>query len=205
MGWEEVRTVPGCDGTGDGGRVEGASPGAARPLAGARVLLVIAPERFRDEEYREPRAVIEEAGGHVTVAAARRGRARGMLGLEVDPDITLDRVRAEDYDAVVFVGGSGASVYWDDPTAHALARRAAELGRVVGAICIAPVTLARAGLLRGRRATCWPAEAKELEAAGARCTGNPVEEDGLLVTGSGPQAARAFGEVLVRAILERTQ
>lgn len=169
-------------------------------LAGKRVLMVIAPDRFRDEEYREPREVIEEAGGQVTVAAARLARARGTLGLEVDPDARLADVRADDYDAVVFVGGSGASVYWDDPTAHALARRAAELGRVVGAICIAPVTLARAGLLRGRRATCWPAETAKLEAAGARCTGNPVEEDGLIVTGSGPQAARAFGEALVRAL-----
>ncbi len=197
--------MPAFDGTGDGGQAEGGPPGTARPLAGARVLMVIAPERFRDEEYREPRAVVEEAGGRVTVAAARPGRARGMLGLEVEPDVILDRVRAEDFDAVVFVGGSGASVYWDDPTAHALARRAAELGRVVGAICIAPVTLARAGLLRGRRATCWPAETARLQAAGARCTGNQVEEDGLLVTGSGPTAARAFGEALVRAILRRKE
>lgn len=173
---------------------------AQRILEGRRVLLVIAPDRFRDEEYREPRAVIEEAGGRVAVASTRLGRARGMLGLEVEPDVTLDRVRAEDFDAVVFVGGSGASVYWDDPAAHALARRAADLGKVVAAICIAPVTLARAGLLRGRRATCWPAEASRLEAAGVRCTGNPVEEDGLIVTGSGPQAARLFGEALARAL-----
>ena len=172
-------------------------------LAGKRVIMVIAPDRFRDEEYREPRAVIEESGGRVTVASAGLVRARGMLGMEVDPDLTLDQARAEDFDAVVFVGGSGASRYWDDPVAHSLARDALARGKVVGAICIAPVTLARAGLLKGRRATCWPSERERLEAGGAVYTGNPVEVDGQIVTGSGPQAARAFGEALVRALAAR--
>lgn len=172
----------------------------AKRLAGKRVLMVIAPDRFRDEEYREPRAVIEEGGGQVTVASASPAVARGMLGLHVRPDATLDQVRASDYDAVVFVGGSGASRYWDDPAAHALARDALALGKVVGAICIAPVTLANAGLLKGRRATAWPAERGRLEAAGAVYTGNPVEEDGRIVTANGPQAARAFGEALARAL-----
>lgn len=168
--------------------------------AGKRVLMVIAPERFRDEEYQEPRAVIEAHGGEVTVASTTPAEARGMLGLVVKPDVTLDQVRARDYDAIVFVGGSGASRYWNDPAAHNLAREVAAEGKVVGAICIAPVTLANAGLLKGRRAAVWPAETGRLEAQGAHCTGQPVEEDGLIVTASGPQAAHAFGEAVVRAL-----
>lgn len=169
-------------------------------LAGKRVLMVIAPDRFRDEEYREPRAVLEARGAAVTVASAVLGRARGMLGMEVEPDVALDEVRAGDYDAVIFVGGSGASRYWDDPVAHRLAREAFEAGKVVGAICIAPVILAQAGLLAGRRATCWPEERDRIGAAGAQCTGNAVEVDGRIVTGAGPHAARAFGEAVARAL-----
>lgn len=169
-------------------------------VAGKRVLMVIAPLDFRDEEYREPREVIEARGGEVTVASALPGEARGVLGMRARVDVTLERARAADFDAVVFVGGGGAARYWDDPAAHALAREAAAQGKVVGAICIAPVILANAGLLRGRRATVWPREEGRLAERGAVCTGNPVEEDGRIITANGPQAARAFGEAVVRAL-----
>lgn len=174
--------------------------GGKASLAGKRVLMVIAAQRFRDEEYREPRAVIESHGGRVTVASTSLEESEGMLGMVVKPDVTLDRVDIRDYDAVIFVGGSGASQYWDDRAAHEMARQAEASGKVVGAICIAPVTLANAGLLKGRRATVWPQERARLEAGGATYTGNPVEEDGRIITAAGPQAAHAFGEAVARAI-----
>jgi len=165
-----------------------------------KVLLVIAPENFRDEEYREPREVLEARGWKVEVASTSLREARGMLGMTVKPDLLLDQADGRDYEAVVFVGGSGSSCYWDHPAAHALARQMYEAGKVVGAICIAPVTLANAGLLRGRRATCWPEVQERLKSKEALYTGNPVEVDGRVITGSGPQAARAFGEALARAL-----
>ena len=126
-----------------------------------------------------------------------------MLGARVKPQVLLSDVSAEDFDAVVFVGGSGASVYFDDPTAHALARAAADGRKVLAAICIAPSTLANAGLLAGKRATCWSSEAANLKAKGAHYTGSPVERDGLIITGQGPQAARQFASALVDALAGR--
>lgn len=167
-----------------------------------RVLMVIAPENFRDEEYREPREVLEALGWKVEVASTSLREARGMLGMTAKPDLLLEQAEDQDYDAVVFVGGSGSSCYWDDPRAHALARRMHEAGKVVGAICIAPVTLANAGLLRGKRATCWPEVQERLRQQEALYTGNPVEVDGRIVTGSGPHAARAFGETLARILAQ---
>ena len=164
------------------------------------MLLVVAPVDFRDEEYLEPRAVIEAHGGQVTVASATLSEAKGMLGARVKPDLTLGDVRAADYDAVVFVGGSGASCYWNDPVAHALARNTLKAGKVLGAICIAPVILANAGVLKGRKATVWPSEEGKLAAKGAICNGKPVETDGCLVTANGPRSARAFGEALTRIL-----
>ncbi len=113
------------------------------PAAGkGQVLMVIASRDFRDEEYARPREILESAGYTVIVASRSRETARGMLGMRVQPDLLLSEACAADYDAVVFVGGSGAQTYWDDPEAHRLAREAASGGKVVAAICIAPVILA---------------------------------------------------------------
>jgi protease I len=176
------------------------------PVAGKKVLMVIAPSDFRDEELVDTRGVLERAGAVVTVASRTTAEARGMFGARARPDIALDRARAADYDAVVFVGGSGSKAYFDDPQAHALARDAAGAGRLVGAICIAPSILARAGLLRGRKATVWddkgPAGpfAGNLRAGGATFTGEDVVRDGNLVTANGPKASEKFGRMLVESL-----
>jgi len=170
--------------------------------AGKKVLMIIAEKDFRDEELKEPRRILEAAGMKVTLASTSLGKARGMLGYEVQPDVLLKDVKVEEYDAVVFVGGSGSSQYWNDALAHKIANEAYSQGKLVGAICIAPVTLANAGLLEGKKATVWPSEAGKLEAKGAEYTGRPVERDGRIITGSGPQAAEEFGRTLLSALQE---
>ncbi|MBC7348303.1 MAG: DJ-1/PfpI family protein, partial [Clostridia bacterium] len=79
---------------------------------------------------------------------------------------------------------------------------AAEQGKVLGAICLAPVTLANAGVLAGRKATVFSPEAKRLEAAGAKYTGAGVEIDGRIVTASGPENAKDFGEAIAALLAE---
>ena len=165
-----------------------------------RVLIVIAPENFRDEEYAEPRRILEAAGCAITVASARPGAAKGMLGMIVKPDTTLDRVKAEDFDAVIFVGGYGAEAYYGDARAHALAARVAESGKPLGAICVAPTILANAGVLKGRSATVWPSQSKSIVTGGGRYTAKPVERDGNIITADGPTSATGFGEAVARAL-----
>jgi len=170
------------------------------PLTGKKALLVIARTNFRDEEYAEPRKALEAAGVQVAVASSKQGQCRGMLGATANADIALRDAKAINYDAVVFVGGSGAQEYWNDGAAHKLAIAAVQLGRVVGAICIAPVVLAKAGLLKGRRATVFPSCEEQLAVEGAHVTRNPVERDGKIITAVGPQAARDFAKALVKAL-----
>lgn len=169
-------------------------------LAGKKVLMVIASSQFRDEEYQRPRQILEAAGAKVTVASSRLAEAVGMLGLKVKPEILLQDARMEQYDAVVFVGGMGATEYWENPTAHALAKQAYQSGKLTSAICLAPMTLANAGLLKGKKATIWKDAASDFKTKGVVYTGKPVEQDGRIITGSGPDAAEAFGNALVEAL-----
>ena len=161
-------------------------------------LLIIAPANFRDEELAEPRAILVNAGYKVTVASSADGPVKGMLGASVKPDIRLKQVKVDAYDVVVFVGGSGAKAYFDAPAAHRIAREAVLKGKVTGAICLAPAILAKAGVLKGRRATVYAAAAKILTAGGAKLQNAPVVVDGRLVTANGPRAAAAFAKALIK-------
>ncbi len=180
-------------------------PVMERPLEGKKVVMIIAQKDFRDDELLDPEALLADQGAIVTIASTTREMVRGMQGGEVMPDMLVSDIEPEKWDAVVFVGGVGASQYWDDSTAHAVAKGTIEAGKVLGAICIAPVTLANAGLLQGKKATCWESEAQKLKAKGAEYTGANVEQDGKIVTASGPKAAIAFGLQLSKALQEKPE
>ncbi len=165
-----------------------------------RAAMIIAPEKFRDEELFEPKEILEKAGISVTVVSTGLSPAKGVKGGIITPEARITDLNTDDYDALIFVGGGGSSVYWDNPVAHALSHDTVKKGKILAAICIAPVTLARAGVLRGRRATVWPSEAEQLSTAGAQYTARSVEKDGNIITGSGPTAAREFGEEIKRAL-----
>jgi protease I len=160
------------------------------------VVMVIAPKVFRDEEYAEPKRILESRGAHVVTASVARGECIGKLGMRAVAELTVTEATQTPWDAVVFVGGAGAAVYFDDAAAHELARAARDGGRVLSAICIAPSTLAHAGLLDGVSATAFPSQEDDLREHGALWTGAPVTRDGLTLTANGPEAAAAFGEAL---------
>lgn len=171
-------------------------------LSGKKILLVVAPKDYRDEELSEPRAVFEGFGAVVTVASKGVAEALGSLGgkVTVDKDITV--VSAGDFDAIVFVGGPGATVYFDDPAVQKIARDAVQQNEVVGAICIAPSILANAGVLEGKQATAFSSEVPNLKAKGASYVVEDVVRDGKIVTASGPSTARAFGEKIAAVLDE---
>ncbi|NLM38244.1 MAG: DJ-1/PfpI family protein [Firmicutes bacterium] len=165
-----------------------------------KAVFIIAKQQFRDEEYQVPKDILSAAGIEVVTASTTTEEAVGKLGLKVRPDLLVAAVKPDDYEAIVFVGGGGAAQYFADTAVHALARQFAEAGKVVAAICIAPVILARAGLLKGKRATVFPDGIPELEKGGAVYTGQSVERDSRIITGNGPAAAEAFGRELVSQI-----
>lgn len=159
--------------------------------------MIVAQEGYQDIEYGEPRKVFEKNGFEIQVAAKEKKEARGKLGGSLQPDLALSEANIEDFDAIVFVGGPGSSMYFQDSEALSLAKNGYDQGKVVAAICIAPSILANAGILKGKTATVFPSEEENLKANGANYTEKPVEVDGLVVTANGPDAAKEFGEKIV--------
>lgn len=73
---------------------------------------------------------------------------------------------------------------------------AAEKGVTLAAICAAPMVLGQLGLLKGKKATCYPGFEHLLD--GASYTAAMVEHDGNIITGKGPAAALPFAFALVK-------
>ncbi len=167
---------------------------------GKKALIVIAFSNFRDEELFDTQAELEKAGIEATISSVKTGNAKGMLGGEAQVQIKIDDADSKNYDAVVFIGGGGASAYFNSKKAHEIAISAYNSGKVLAAICIAPSTLANAGLLKGKKATCFPSEAPNLKSKGAIYTGKAVEIDGRIITADGPKSAHAFGKAIANAL-----
>jgi len=172
----------------------------AQVLPGIRhreIAMIIAKKNFRDEELLIPKYIFESAGYKVRIFSSSFGTAKGVFGASVSVYNTIDKLEINNYNAVVFVGGPGAVEYWDNRYAHKAIREAVAGNKVLGAICIAPVTLARAGALKGRRATVWASERKKIEEKGAIYTGRDVEISGNIVTANKPQNAARFAEAII--------
>jgi protease I len=164
------------------------------------VLVVVADRDFNDSEFWALHDSLAQAGYRPVVASASGGEAKGMDGTTVTADLKLADVQAGDYRALAIVGGPGIQDLWDDARLQELARETAADGKAVGAICLAPVVLARAGLLQGKKGTVWSDQRSELSDAGCDVQDDAVVVDGLVVTGNGPDAADEFARAFITTL-----
>ncbi len=174
-------------------------------LQGQRVLLVVAPAGFCDEELADAKAALEAHGAAVEVASTTTAPARGEGGAEVTPDLAVSAADPHRYAAIAIVGGEGAAAHlWEHGALHALLRLAHADGKPIGALSHASPVLARAGLLRGVRATAFgtPRAKHELVRGGALYVEDDVVADQGIVTSARRHAAKALVERAVQAVLE---
>ncbi len=169
-----------------------------------KALLILAAEGYQEKEYGDTRKKLEEGGVEIFIGSSDAKEARGKLGGVTKVENVLDEAHAQDYDAIVFIGGPGAVEYQENKEAHRIAKEAENQGKVLAAICIAPTILARAGVLHGKRATVWDdgagTQAKLLEQEGAIYEPKDVVRDGNIITANGPSAANAFGETIIQVL-----
>ncbi|MEA1869930.1 MAG: DJ-1/PfpI family protein [Euryarchaeota archaeon] len=171
-------------------------------LSNKTILMVIAPSDFRDEELFVPKEFFEKNGAEITIASDRKGTAKGMLGGTMSVDLSVSEVAVSDYDAVVFVGGSGVESHklYEDEAYLKLAADAENSGKVIGAICLGPMVPAAAGILSGKNATVFESGAAYITGKGAKYTGAVVTRDGRIVTGEGPHAVEEFARTVAGAL-----
>ena len=170
----------------------------------AKILAVIAPERFRDEELFVPQAFLTEKGWEVAIASTKTGVATGMLGGTATATITIAQADASQYQALIVVGGYGSVEFlWENTELHQLVNAFYKAGKVVSAICVSPVVLAKAGVLTGKNATVFemPESLEAFVNAGVTYTGEGVTvTDKNLITAQSPEQADAFAQAVHTAV-----
>lgn len=164
-------------------------------------VAVMLGEGFEPIEALTPVDVLRRAGAAVTTVSVMPDReVTSAHGIAVMADAQVDAVDLTGFDALVLPGGS---VGYENlsacaPLREALVAQNAE-GRLVAAICAAPMLLAHLGLLDGRRATCYPG-CEDVFPAGAYQADADVVRDGNLITASGPAKSLPFALAVLEAL-----
>jgi protease I len=186
----------------------GLAAGAGRAMAeggenAKPVLVLVAARDFSFEEFQPVVTGLRNTGLKIAVAASDSLRAQATDDSVVIPDLALRDVDPAAYSGLVVVGGIGSVLYWNDSLVLGLVRSFAEGNRrVLAGIGVGPVLLAKAGVLRGRRATAYAdlRAVRFLAEGGAEYVNREIVSDGLIVTASGAAAAGKLVQAVARAL-----
>jgi protease I len=173
-------------------------------LEGKKVLMVIPHTQFRDEEYLEPKKILEDDGAKVVVASTTARACYGMKGETVHAEIAIGDAKVEEFSALVICGGSSVpDFFWNDKKLAELAAAMYAGGKLVAAICLSTVVLAKAKLLAGKQATVYflPQAIHELKQAGAEYVKETLVVHNNIILAEGPADAQRFGQAIRTALV----
>ncbi len=166
-----------------------------------RVLVPLA-EGFEELEAVTIIDILRRAHIEVVVASLAGSPVTGAHGIRLAADTPLGALAEQDFDMIALPGGMpGADHLKKDPRIAEIVRRLHAAGRPVAAICAAPMVLAAAGVLDGRRATSYPGFLED--AHQATVVGDAVVVDGGVTTSRGPGTALDFALTLVEELVGR--
>ena len=173
-------------------------------MSACGMIAILLADGFEEVEAVTPADFLRRAGLNVLLVGVSRERTAdarvvGGHGIALAPDLAIEELKDE-LDAVVLPGGSrGAENLAESSRVLDLIRSMHARGRIVAAICAAPaVVLTRAGILAGRRVTCYPGF--EQSFTGCTFSEERVVVDGHIVTSRSPGTAAEFSLKLVELL-----
>ncbi|MDF3128885.1 DJ-1/PfpI family protein [Kiritimatiellaeota bacterium B1221] len=145
--------------------------------------------------------VLRRGGVEVVAAGLQAEMFEASRGVKITPDIGLDALaEAKEFDLLVLPGGlpGTEALRNDDRVRDLLIHYFQSADKTVGVICAASLVLDAHGLLEGRKFTCYPSTAPEIQ--GGTWVDERVVTDGNLVSSQGPGTAMAFALKLVERL-----
>ena len=166
------------------------------------MIAVLLADGFEEIEALAPVDMLRRAGLEVVTVGINSKIAVGSHGIAVVCDKIPEEVDLSSVSTVIFPGGMPGSLNLDaSPFSDAIIEAVLEKGGRLAAICAAPLVLGRRGLLKGKRATCYPGFENEL--AGATVTGESVVTDGNITTAKGMGVAIDFSKELISLLISK--
>lgn len=162
--------------------------------------LILSADNFEDSELLVPFYRLKEAGYEVDVASLNTGTIRGKHGYEVKVNLLFNEVMPDQYSILILPGGKAPAAIRSEQKVKDIARSFFDANKPVAAICHGPQILTSAGVLKGRRATCYAAVAPELKEIEAIYEDSEVVVDGNLVTSRQPGDLPAFTREMMRLL-----
>lgn len=137
-----------------------------------------------------------------TVSISCTEEIESSHGVVIKCDMRIEDACLDDADMLLLPGGMPGStnLLEHEGVREALLRHAAE-GRRIGAICAAPMVLGDLGLLKGRKATCYPGFEKYMD--GAEYTEELYTVDGNIITGCGPAATLPYSYAILEMLTDK--
>lgn len=163
-------------------------------------IAILAEQLYEDLELWYPALRFREAGAEVLIVGTGQGEYPSKHGYPVKADIGIQEVTADQFDAVIIPGGYAPDHMRRNKDMVKLVRNAAEQGKVVAAICHGGWMLASAGVIKGKKVTCFFSIKDDLVNAGAEYRDQEVVKDGNIITSRVPSDLPAFCRTIIEAL-----
>lgn len=169
-------------------------------LRGKRVAVLVAP-KFHDEQATSPYEYLSAAGAHGEYLGTYKSRLAGKNGRRIiEVTRTFEEADPLDYDAIVIPGGESPQILRLSSAVLQFVRQFWATGRPLGAVCHGPQVLISAGVLAGRRLTCYPGIRDDVILAGGVYEDKGVVIDGQLITARRSEDLPEFNKALTEAL-----
>lgn len=162
------------------------------------MIYVLLVDGFEEIEAIEPIDIIRRAGLNVLTVGVNDQMVKGAHDITIKADILIEDVNKEDMELLMLPGGAGHTKLDEDKRVHELIDYANNEGIYIAAICASPSIIGKKGLLKGKKATCFPGFEEYL--VGAEVVLDSVVTDGKIITARGAGAAADFGFEIVRLL-----
>lgn len=163
------------------------------------MIYLFLADGFEETEALVPYDILRRGGADIVTVGVTGEYVTSSHSVTVKSGISIDEAEKSEPEAVILPGGMpGTANLEKSDKVISLVKKTYEDGKIVAAICAAPSILGKMGILRGRKATCFPGYEKYLD--GAEYVRDYCVKDGSVITACGAGAAFQFGFELLKAI-----
>jgi len=167
------------------------------------IIVFLAPG-FEEIEASTIIDVLRRSNIKVTIVGLTSKEVKGAHAIKIIPDVNINEVILENYDAVILPGGSpGYKNLKKNKKVMEIIKKAFIKNKLIAAICAAPAVLSETGILKGKKCTIYPGMESELKKGGGIHQEKWIVEDGNIITSQGPATALPFAIKIVEKLTNK--